>query len=150
MDIEGMPEAKRLAILERLERDRPGLSKLTAGVLAGPATPDRPDVPIWEYLRFADTHPEVSIDELARIRFPLVFFGGEESTVQAAAEELEPHPAPTRWLQTIETVVEQWSALFTAGVVRWNSELRAVEMILPMTEYRRVLTEWAAMHNPQP
>lgn len=49
MDIEGMPEVERLAILARIEKERPGMSSLVAGTLAGPATPDRPNVPVWEY-----------------------------------------------------------------------------------------------------
>ena len=144
MDIEGMPEEKRLAILDRLERTRSGLSNLAAGVLAGKATPDRPDVPIWDYLRFAATHPEISIDDLAQIRFPVVFFGVEEFTIESAADLLEPHPIPPRRPWTLETVIDMWTAIFAGGIVRWNSELRAVEMIQPMSEYKRVLREWDA------
>ena len=139
-----MPEQKRLAILDRLERTRPGLSKLAGGQLAGRATPDRPNVPIWDYLTFAAAHPEISIDELAQIRFPLVYFGGEDFTIESAADDLKPRPIPSRKPLTLETVVDMWVALFTGGIVRWNSDLRAVEMIQPMSDYARVLREWDA------
>ena len=139
-----MPEEKRLAILGRLERTRPGLSKLAGGVLAGPATPRRPDVPIWEYARFAAIHPEISTDELVEIRFPVVFFGGQDYTITSAAEELEPAPVPRPRPWTLDTVIDMWTALLTGGIVRWNSELRAVEMIQPMSDHTRVLREWHA------
>ncbi len=39
---------------------------LAAGHLAGPASTDRPSVPVWEYLVYVATHPEVSIEEISR------------------------------------------------------------------------------------
>jgi hypothetical protein len=144
MDIEGMPEAKRLARLEELEPQRPGLAKLVGGVLTGRATPERPNVPIWDYLQFAADHPEVTLDELIEIRFPVNFLKGEDFTIDPAAESLRTDPVPPPVPETLDSVIERWKALHTAGVVEWNIDKRAVEMIRPMNEYKRVLDKWGA------
>jgi hypothetical protein len=144
MDIEGMPEAGRLAKLEELERQRPGLAKLAGGVLAGRATPDRPDVPIWDYLQFAADHPEVTLDALSTVRFPVIFFEGEDFTIDSVVESLRTDPFPPPVPKTLDSVIDRWNTLHAAGVVEWNSDKRAVEMIRPMSEYKRVLGEWGA------
>lgn len=65
-------------------------------------------------------------------------------TIESAAELLKPRPVPPRRQWTLETVIDMWAALFTGGIIRWNSELRAVEMIRPMGDRARVLREWDA------
>jgi hypothetical protein len=117
MDIEGVPETERLTKLEELERQEPGWAKLAGGVLAGRATPDRPNVPIWDYLQFATDHPEVTLDELTAVRFPVIFFDGEDFTIDSAAESLRVDPVPPPIPETLESVIDRWKALHTAGVV---------------------------------
>jgi hypothetical protein len=145
MDIEGMPETERLAKLGELERERPGLA--AGGVLAGRATPDRPNVPIWDYLQFAADHPEVTLDELTAVRFPVIFFDGEDFTIDSAGESLRTDPVRPPVPETLESVIDRWKALHAAGVVQWNSDKRAVEMIRPMNEYTRVLRDWGAVRR---
>jgi hypothetical protein len=107
MVIEGGPEAERLAKLEELERERPGLATLAGEVLAGRGTPGRPDVPIWDYVHFAAEHPEVTLDELSAIRFPVIFFEGGDFTIDSAAESLRTDPFPPQVPETLDSVVDR-------------------------------------------
>ncbi len=120
VDIEGMPEEERLAVLQRLKAERPCSSSLAAGQLAGRATPGRPNVPIWEYQHYVDEHPDVDLGRLISVCFPVVFFGGEEFTIDSAAEHLrtDAFPPPDPW--TLSTVIDMWSKLHAAGGVRWD------------------------------
>lgn len=88
MNIEGMPEEQRLATLRSLEAQHPGAAVLAAGKLAGPATPDRPNVPIWEYENYVEKHRDVDLEDLVAVRFPVIFFGGDGVTIDSAAEYL--------------------------------------------------------------
>lgn len=144
VDIEGMPEEERLALLKGLDAERPGSSSLAAGTLAGRATSGRPNVAIWDYQRYADDHSDVSIEDLVEVRFPVIFFGGQDFTIDSAAEYLRTDPVPTPRLPTVSEVINMWSALHAAGVVRWDEERRAVEHVRPSGEYRKVLREWHA------
>lgn len=49
-----MTEDQRLEIVRDLQEDHPDLDweNLLAGSLAGPASTDRPDMPVWEYRSF--------------------------------------------------------------------------------------------------
>jgi hypothetical protein len=151
-DIEGMDEDERLAILEKLDGDHPGreLSSRAAGRLAGPATKDRPDVPIWNYLGYLASHPDADTAELIAIRFPVIFFGGNESTIESAEEFLLEGPVAATNPPTFESVVGMWQYLHAAAVVRWNSELRAVEHIQPFERYRKALREWREVLRSTP
>lgn len=142
MDIEGMPESERRVILDQLEAGNSGAAKLVGGRLAGRATPDRPDVPIWEYRNYVAGHPEVALEELSTIRFPIVFYGGHESTVGSAADSLAPGPVPPTVPITLDDVIDLWTQLHAAGVVQWDCERRAVEHVRPLEDYRAVLTRW--------
>lgn len=144
MNIEGVPEDERLAILANLNEVRPGLSSKVAGTLSGPATPDRPDrpdVPVWEYEEFLRIHPDVSMHALVATRFPVVFFGGKEFTIESVSAHLD-DDAPWLPRMTVESVIDLWRALSTAGVVRWDSGKRGVEFIRPDEERNRVYREW--------
>ena len=147
-DLEGMPEDERLAIVERLKRDHPGfdVDRTLAGSLAGRATPGRPDLPPWGYLKHLAAHPEVTADDLIGVRFPVVFFGGEDSTIESAEEHLREGPMPPTNPSTLASFVDLWARLHVAGVARWNSELRAVEYVAPEVERDRVIAEWGAHH----
>jgi hypothetical protein len=144
VNIEGMPESERRAILDRLEAAHPGTTKLARGRLAGRATPDRPDVPIWEYRTYTANHPEVELDELAVIRFPIIFYGGRESTIESAVEHLAPSAFPPTVPISLDDVIDLWAQLHSAGVVEWDHERRAVEHVRPYEDYKAVLTEWGA------
>ncbi|RPE78445.1 MULTISPECIES: hypothetical protein [unclassified Frondihabitans] len=142
MNIEGMPEDERLAILESLEAQRPGSSTLAAGTLAGPATPNRPDVPIWEYASYLELHPEVDIDELVAVRFPVIFYGGDDFTIDSAAEYLRTDPVPSPTPMNLDSVIDMWRHLHAAGVVAWDAGRRAVEHRRPFDAYKAAVAEW--------
>ncbi|MFG6504546.1 hypothetical protein [Microbacterium sp. P05] len=144
MDIEGMPEHQRLAILDSLEARRPGAASLAAGKLAGPATPDRPDVPVWEYEQYVETHSDVRLADLLATRFPVIFHGGTDSTITSVTEELRTEPLSPQMPVTLASVIEKWSRLHAAGIVRWDSDRRAVEHLRPIDDYNSVIQEWGA------
>lgn len=142
MDIEGMPEDERLATLESLEAERPGLASLVAGKLAGRATPGRPDVPVWDYELYVTDHADVELEDLAVVRFPVVFFGGDEFTITSASEELRADASSLLAPITLDSVIDKWRRLHAAGVVRWDSTGRAVEHVRSFDDYKVVIAEW--------
>ncbi|MFG6477130.1 hypothetical protein ACFXP7_12160 [Microbacterium sp. P06] len=144
MDIEGMPEHERLAILDSLEARRPGAASLAGGKLAGPATPDRPDVPVWGYENYVETHPDVRLADLLRTRFPVIFHGGTDYTITSVTEDLRTEPLLPRMPVTVASEIEKWSRLHVAGIVRWDSARRAVEHLRPIDDYNAVIREWGA------
>ncbi|KPG80230.1 hypothetical protein AEQ27_12680 [Frigoribacterium sp. RIT-PI-h] len=142
MDIEGMPEEERLAVLASLEALHPGLSKTASGTLAGPATRDRPDVPIWDYEQYSQERPEVELDDLVAVRFPVIFYGGEDFTIDSAAEHLRTDPVAPPVPVTLASVLDMWKQLHTAGVVAWDHDQRAVEHVRPQQAYEAVVARW--------
>ena|GEM_PF-6959053 len=142
-----MPEDERRAILESLEAQHPGASALVAGTLAGPATPGRPDVPIWDYQRFADEHPDVDLNDLIAVRFPVVFFDGEETTITSAEEYLSFGPKQSDTKLSLNSVLDLWARLHAARVVQWNSDRRRVEHVRPFDAYCAVVAEWRLAHQ---
>jgi len=129
LDVEGIPEEERQRILAGLQASAPHIDhdRLAAGTLAGRATADRPDVPPWAYERYVDDHPAVSLDDLLRVRFPVVFGERRGSTVSSVAEDLEDHGRPEGPLFTLAEALDRWRFLHDAGVVRWDRATRAVE-----------------------
>lgn len=144
LDIEGMPEKERLRILERLNADAPRVDheRIAAGTLAGRATPDRPDVPPWGYQQYAEQHPDTSLDELVRVRFPEVFAEERGATVSSIAEFLDDHGLPRGAQFTVDEALDRWRFLHDAGVVRWNSSTRAVEHVHGFGEVFAAQREW--------
>jgi hypothetical protein len=144
-DIEGMAEDERLRILEDLRTSAPHVDheRLAAGTLAGRATADRPDVPPWEYKRHVDQHPGTSMQELLRIRFPVVFAGCRGSTISSIAEDIDDHGHPEGALFTVAEALDRWQFLHDAGVVRWNSSTRAVEHVEGFGEVLVAQHAWA-------
>lgn len=149
LDIEGMPEDERLRILADLRASAPDLDheRLAAGTLAGRATPDRPDVPPWEYQRYVDAHPDTSLEELVRVRFPEVYAERRGSTVSSIAEDIDDHGRPKGALFTVAEALDRWRFLHEAGVVRWDSATRAVEHIGGNGDVFAAQHEWATCWN---
>lgn len=143
-DIEGMPEDERLALLARLHESAPGVDheRLAAGTLAGRATPDRPSTPPWEFDRWAAEHPGVTLDDLARIRFPEVYAERRGSTVSSFADLLDAPLPPGAMAPTAADEVARWRYLYERGVVRWDAERRAVVHTVDIGEFRAALRAW--------
>jgi len=116
--------------------------RLAAGNLAGPASRDRPPVPVWEYLDYVAHHPEVSIDEISQIRFPISFYGGE-SMVTSIAEHTAPGPVPPTFAVTAEDIVRLFALMHDAGAMQWNVETRTIEEVEPRATYApAIFEEW--------
>jgi hypothetical protein len=145
-------DAEVEGLVRELRNDRPDLDwdNLLMGRLAGPASPDRPPVPIWEYLSYAGSHPEVPLSALTAARFPVRYFEGSTS-VTSIDEELKPFPSSykgtppkPRFPQTPQTVISRYTALHEAGVLAWDPIERGVSFLATMGTYRAVLLAWAS------
>lgn len=112
-----------------------------AGHLAGPASEDRPEVPVWQYFEYAAAAPGVTIEELINIRFPISFHG-EGSTVTSIAEELKPAPVAAPLVPTAEDIVRRYAMMHDAGVLDWNTVTRTVERLKPLESEMKVYKEW--------
>jgi hypothetical protein len=144
-------DAEVAELVKRMREDRPDLDwdNLLTGKLAGPATPDRPDVPVWDYVTFAEHHPEVRLSDLTAVRFPVRYFEGS-SSVTSVDEELRPFPSSSRgtppqprFPQRPHTVIDRYRALHDAEVITWDPDQRGVIYLKPTGSYRAVLNAWA-------
>lgn len=111
-----------------------GIEVLAAGVLAGPASPDRPAIPVWQYLDYLAAHPGVTLDDLTQARFPTVLYSGE-TTVNSIAELIAPGPIASTYAITAEDIVRLYQLKYEAGALRWNPETRTHEEIKPADSY---------------
>lgn len=112
-----------------------------AGHLAGPASKDRPDVPVWQYLDYAATEPNVTVEDIIRVRFPITFYE-ERSTVTSIAEELQLGPTWLPVSPTAADIVRFYAMLHDAGVLGWNSATRTIEQLKPQSSYMKVFKDW--------
>jgi hypothetical protein len=152
VDMSGeLSEERRLEIIRGLQDDarRDGfpdvdIESLVAGHLAGPASTDRPPVPVWEYLDYVEAHPGLSIEELAKVRFPILFHGGG-STVTSIAEHTAPGPVPPTFVVTAEDVVRLFALMHEVGAMQWNAETRTIEELRPRDSYAPAIYEkWSS------
>ncbi len=60
-----------------------------------------------------DSRPDVDVEQLSAVRFPVIFFGGEETTIDSAAEHLRTDPVPPPTPVTLESVIGMWQHLVT-------------------------------------
>lgn len=139
------------ALVRRMKADRPDLDwdNLLMGRLAGPASPDRPDIPVWEYDRAAEADPDIALADLTAVRFPVRYFEGGWS-VTSVDEELKPIPSsykgvpPTpRFTEDAMSVIRRYQALHGAGIVAWDSASRSLSYLQPVGTYVEVLKAWA-------
>ena len=122
---------------------------LAAGRLAGPASTDRPPVPVWEYLDYVAKHPEVSIDEISQVRFPISYHGGG-STVTSIAEYTAPGPVPPTFVVTAEDIVRLYVLMHDAGAMQWNAGTRTIEELKPRASYAPAIYEkWRSQLEPR-
>lgn len=144
-------EEERLRALEKVKKQFPerDIEGFVVGRLAGPASPDRPNVPIWEYPAFLSEHPELSMNDLLHVRFPEIFEDGFNSV-----SSLRDHLGRTSDSDRIdplspEDIIRLYRLNFEAGALRWNSETRSVEHTERMrTHQRTVLNKWMSeMHR---
>jgi hypothetical protein len=120
---------------ERLERVRiliesvpegVDIENLLGGSLAGPVSPERPDVPPWEYPEYAASHPGVTLEELARVRFPIRFEPNGHISPSSIHEFANPAGTHDRVPTTLLDVVDFFLEAHAAGVWSWDASDRTV------------------------
>lgn len=137
----GFSEAERQKMIAQLAERLPGrdLSKLLAGHLAGPADPDRPPVPIWEFVQYAAT-AGTGIGELAKWRYPLEIFEGG-STIVSIAEEVDQnlrgHPRITA-----ADVIRRYQLLANSGAITWSARRKSIIELVPREEKIPIYRAW--------
>ena len=136
--------------------DRPGLDleHLLMGGLAAPASPDRPDLPVWEYRSYVFNHPEVGLEDLTRVRFPVPYFEGTAG-VASIDEELKPFPrscgGPARssaYVVDAVAVVARYEMEHEAGLQVWDSDARGIVRLRPLEARRPILQVWVETLRP--
>ena len=140
-------EMKRSMLEERPDAD---LENLLMGELDGPASSDRPDLPVWDYLSFTESHPEVVLSDLTSIRFPVLYFEGE-SGVTSVDEQLKPIPRSYKgrvpeplYVVNAEAIVRRYAMEHEAGLQVWDHDARGVVRLQPLGAWRDVLQAWIA------
>ncbi|MBT8163037.1 MULTISPECIES: hypothetical protein [Arthrobacter] len=142
-----MSETARLARLRAVEEHIPEEARdriKPLGTLAGPVSPDRPPVPVWEYMNYAAEHPGITEDHMAGIRFPLRLHDG--TLMVTSISEMVPgnRPTPTFGI-TVADVVHLYQLMHDSGAVLWNASKLEHEEVKPASEYRtEVYAAWRA------
>lgn len=145
---ESLTEERRQQIINQIRADAEkagfpdyDVESRLAGHLAGLASEDRPDVPVWHYFDYAAAESAVTIEDLIDIRFPVSFYGGG-STINSVAEELKPHPIQPPVVPTAADIVRRYAMMHDAGVLGWNSATRMVERLKPLDCEMKVFKDW--------
>ncbi|MGY4644850.1 hypothetical protein [Cellulomonas sp. URHB0016] len=127
----GLSEDERRATVRMLVESAPegvDVHRLLGGSLAGAESADRPDVPVWEYAEHVATHPDLTLDDLASLRFP--FRNAHGDTALTSLDELvAAGPVPGAVHPTRHDVVDLYGALHAAGLLRWDAETRTVVQV---------------------
>ena len=151
-----LTDAQVRDLVRDMKEDRPDLDwdNLLMGRLAGPATPDRPNVPVWDYLDHSRRHPEVSFGTLTAARFPIRHFDGPWN-VTSVDEELKPFPASyrgprpePRFVVDAEAIVRRYAAFREAGIIEWAPTERGLLYVRPLSAHRAVIHTWMQTLRP--
>lgn len=143
-------------MVREMKADRQDLDwdNTLSGRLLGPASPDRPHFPVWEYAEVADRDPTVRLEDLTAVRFPVRFPDGTLETA-SIDEELRPMPSHIahppqpvpRW--DARAVISRYSALHDAGLLEWDPVERGLVRRGTIDDLRPVLETWTATHLGQ-
>lgn len=143
-----LSDAQREALLQELHGSLPEgmqIDDLLAGELAGPASSERPPVPVWEYAEYAATQPNVSLDDLAQVRFPILSHDGVTTMVTSLSEMTAPGPRESEATHDITygDVVNLYRLMSERGVMRWNADtLTHEEVVSPALYAEEVHGVW--------
>lgn len=140
-------------MVREMKAERPDLDwdNSLSGRLLGPASLNRPDFPVWEYAVIADRDPDVRLEDLTAIRFPIRSLDG---TLEVASvdEDLRPMPSHLaspprpipRW--DARAIINRYVALHDAGLLEWDPHERGIVRLGTLDDLRPVLETWAATH----
>lgn len=140
-------EEQRQEILRLIKEAQPDrdMSNVIAGSLAGPASPDRPPVPVWKYLAYKDEQQELTLTQIEQYRFPIILHGGE-TMITSLAEMTEPAGPPTATpTYIVDTVdaIRLYELMHIRGALGWNADTLSHEELLAPSDYREsVYEEW--------
>ena len=137
-----MTENERLETIAKLVKRSPDrdLSKLLAGHLAGPADPDRPPVPIWDFAEYAAS-AGVEMETLLEWRYPLEFFRGGSTVVSVAEELRDDLPGITPLVAS--DVIRRYRLLADAGALAWNADCKSMVAMSPHDEWSPIYRVWS-------
>lgn len=153
---EPFDERERLKVVRNIVEQHPqvDLANSLGGALAGPASPDRPNVPVWDYLELAQSDPSLSLAELSAVRFPVLFFEGE-SSVSSVDEYLRPPPShlkvqppPPRFVIDAPAIIRRYRMERDAGLVEWDPRSRGIRYLVPVANRKPVLEAWVKTLAP--
>ena len=139
----GLSDEFRLEIRRRFQEAHPeaDVEGMMGGSLAEPASADRPPVPVWEYLDYQAAHPEISVEQIERIRFPIALYGGETMVTSIFEMTHMIGPPQPSYDFTVVNVVRHYRILHEHGAMSWNASTRTLEETLPRTEYWDAVSE---------
>jgi hypothetical protein len=145
-----LSDEERDAMKRDMLEDRPDLDleNLLMGELAGPASPDRPDLPVWEYRSYVTSRPGVALSDLTKVRFPVLYFEGT-STVTSVDEELKPIPSSYKgrvpeplYVIDAEAIIHRYEMEYDAGLQVWDHDARGIVRLQPFESRRAVMQAW--------
>jgi hypothetical protein len=119
---------ERVRMLVESAPDGVDIESTLAGSLAGPESTDRPDVPMWEYVEYAATHPDVTLHDLGAVRFPLRNERGD-TTVTSIDELLKPGLGSAAVHRTRRDIVDLYAVMHAAGLLRWDAATRTIVQV---------------------
>jgi hypothetical protein len=141
----GNSEKRRLEIACQLREAHPDvdLESLLGGSLAGAESLDRPPVPVWQYLEYQAEHPDISLEQIEQIRFPIVLHGGEKMVTSIFEMTHLNGPVTPTYEITVTDAVRLYSLMYEHGAMIWNANTKSHEEALPSGAYRDlVYEEW--------
>lgn len=135
-------------ILRLIKEAQPDIdvSNVIIGSLAGPASPNRPPVPVWEYLVYMDEQqPKLTLAEIEQYRFPIILHGGETMITSIAdmTQPAGPPTAPPTYIVDTPDVIRLYKLMHIHGALGWNVDTLSHEELLTPSDYREsVYEEW--------
>ena len=120
---------ERVRMLVESAPDGVDIESLLAGSLAGPESPDRPDVPVWEYVEYAATHPDVTLQDLGQVRFPIRNARLDTTFPTSIDELLKPGNGPAAVHRTRRDIIDLFAVMHAAGLLRWDAATRTIVQV---------------------
>jgi len=134
---------ERVRMLVESAPDGVDIESLLAGSLAGPESTDRPDVPMWEYVEYAATHPGVTLHDLGAVRFPIRNARGDTTFPTSIDELLKPGNVPVGLARTRRDIVDLFAVMHAAGLLGWDAATRTIVQVdAPSSDVAALHAAW--------
>ncbi|HEY8716995.1 hypothetical protein [Pengzhenrongella sp.] len=146
MSDSGMTEDERRERVRMIVESAPDgvdIESTLAGVLVGPESTDRPDVPMWEYVEYAATHPDVTLHDLGAVRFPIRNARLDTTYPTSIDELLKPGNGHVGLARTRRDIVDLFAVMHEAGLLRWEAATRTIVQVeVPSTDAAALHAAW--------